>query len=488
MAGGSDYESLDAVGLAALIARKELSAAEVLEAAIARIEARNPALNAVVHTQFDTARAAVKAGLPAGPLHGVPYLLKDLYALDSGVPCSNGSRLYDGFVADHDTTLTQRLKAAGMVIVGRTNTPEFGLNMATEPVRWGPTRNPWNRDRSAGGSSGGAAAAVAARMVPAAHATDGGGSIRIPAANCGLFGLKPTRGRNPAGPDVGEGWSGLACGHTVSRSVRDSAAILDATSGPAPGDPYCAPQPAQPFLAEAGADPGRLRIALLTTAPGGEPVHPDCVAGAIAAAKLCESLGHHVEEAAPAIDAEQLGFAMRVIIGGNLRNGMDLRLHAMGREQRQGDVERITALWAQDARRHSAADYARALFLIHVLGRRFGAFFEKYDVLISPTLANPPLKLGATDMMSDDLDVYNAMLFTQIPFTPPFNATGCPAASLPLHWTKDGLPIGVQIGAGFGNEAVIFRLAAQIEAAQPWADRRPPDLAAVGAQSGAARG
>lgn len=481
MSGIADYESLDAVGLATLIARKELSAAEVLEAAIARIEARNPALNAVVHAQFDTARAAVKVGLPTGPLHGVPYLLKDLYALDSGVPCSNGSRLYDGFVPDHDTTLVARLKAAGMVIVGRTNTPEFGLNMATEPARWGPTRNPWDVAHSAGGSSGGAAAAVAARMVPAAHATDGGGSIRIPAANCGLFGLKPTRGRNPAGPDVGEGWSGLACGHTVSRSVRDSAAILDATSGPAPGDPYWAPPPARPFLAELGVDPGRLRIALLTTAPGGEPVHPECVAGAVGAAKLCESLGHHVEEAAPTIDAQQLAFAMRVIIGGNLRNGMDLRLQAMGREQRQGDVERITALWAQDARRHTAADYARALYIIHLLGRRFGAFFEKYDVLISPTLANPPLRLGATDMMSDDLDLYNAMLFTQIPFTPPFNATGCPAASLPLGWTRDGLPVGVQIGAGFGNEAVIFRLAAQIEAARPWADRRPPDLAPVGA-------
>jgi len=484
MSGIAEYESLDAVGLAALIARKELSAAEVLEAAIARIEARNPALNAVVHTQFDTARAAVKAGLPAGPLQGVPYLLKDLYALDSGVPCSNGSRLYDGFVADHDTTLVARLKAAGMVIVGRTNTPEFGLNMATEPVRWGPARNPWDLMRSAGGSSGGAAAAVAARMVPAAHATDGGGSIRIPAANCGLFGLKPTRGRNSAGPDVGEGWSGLAAGHTVSRSVRDSAAILDITAGPAPGDPYWAPPPARPFRDEVGADPGRLRIALMTATPSGEKVHPECIAAAVNAAKLCETLGHHVEEAAPAIDAQQLAFAMRVIIGANLRNGMDLRLQALGREQRQGDVERITALWAQDARRHASTDYARALLLIHMLGRRFGAFFEKYDLLISPTLANPPLKLGATDMMSDDLDLYNAMLFTQIPFTPPFNATGCPAASLPLHWTGDGLPIGVQIGAGFGNEAVILRLAAQIETAQPWADRRPPGLPAAG---GAAR-
>ncbi|GIL00015.1 MAG: 6-aminohexanoate-cyclic-dimer hydrolase [Alphaproteobacteria bacterium] len=479
MAGFVEYESYDAVGLAGLIARKEVAAAEVLEAAIARIEARNPAINAVVHRQYDSARDAVKTGLPPGPLCGVPYLLKDLYVLETGMPCSNASRLYDGFVADHDSTLTERLKRAGMVIVGRTNTPEFGINMATEPVRWGPTRNPWNRARSAGGSSGGAAAAVAARMVPAAHATDGGGSIRIPAANCGLFGLKLTRGRNPAGPDVGEGWSGLAGGHCVTVSVRDSAAILDATGGPAPGDPYCAPAPARPFREEVGADPGRLRIALMTAAPGGGAVHKDCAAAALAAGKLCEELGHHVEEAAPEIDFHSLVWAMSVIIGGNLRNGMDLRLKALGREQREGDVEAITALWAQDARRRSAADYARAILIVHTIGRRMGAFFERYDALISPTLANPPLPLGATDMMSDDLDSYNAMLFTQIPFTPPFNASGCPAASLPLHWTADGLPVGVQIGARFGDEATILRLAAQIEAARPWRGRVPSGLAAV---------
>ena len=476
MAGFPEYESFDAVGLAALIARKEVSPAEVLKAAIARIEARNPALNAVVHTQFDSARAAAKAGLPPGPLHGVPYLLKDLYALDTGVPVSNGSHLYDGFVADHDSTIVERLKAAGMVMVGRTNTPEFGLNMATEPVRWGPTRNPWNHPPGGGGGAGGAAAAVAARMVPAAHATDGGGSIRIPAANCALFGLKPTRARNPVGPDVGEGWSGLACGHTVSLSVRDSAAILDATSGPAPGDPYWAPPPARPFIEEVGADPGRLRIALMTAAPGGVEVHRDCVAGAVETARLCESLGHHVEEAALPIDAEALAFAMRVIIGGNLRNGLDLRLQGLGREQRQGDVERITALWAQDARRYSSADYARALFVIHGVGRRFGAFFGKYDVVISPTLAQPPLKLGATDMMSDDLETYHAMLFNRIPFTPPFNVTGCPAASLPLHWSADGLPVGVQVGAGFGDEATILRRAAHRETARPWLGRRPDGL------------
>jgi amidase/6-aminohexanoate-cyclic-dimer hydrolase len=479
MAGFKEYESYDAVGLAELIAGKQVSAAEVLEAAIARIEARNPSINAVVHRQFDAARDAVKRGLPAGPLCGVPYLLKDLYVLETGEPSSNGSRLYDGFVADHDSTLTERLKRAGMVIVGRTNTPEFGINMATEPLRWGPTRNPWSLKHSAGGSSGGAAAAVAARMVPAAHATDGGGSIRIPAANCGLFGLKVTRGRNPAGPDVGEGWSGLAGGHCVSLSVRDSAAILDATSGPAPGDPYWAPPPARPFREEVGADPGRLRIALMTEAPGGGAVHEECATAARGAATLCAELGHHVEEAAPDVDFEALVWAMGVIIGGNLRNSMNLRLKALGREQRQGDVESITALWAQDARRHTAADYAGAVLIVHTIGRRMGAFFGRYDALISPVLANPPLPLGATDMTGDDLDAYNSMLFSQIPFTPPFNLAGCPAASLPLHWTGAGLPVGVQIGARFGDEATILRLASQLEAARPWRDRRPAGLAAV---------
>jgi amidase/6-aminohexanoate-cyclic-dimer hydrolase len=473
MAAFKDYESYDALGLAELIARKKVSAEEVLEAAIDRLEALNPRINAVVHKMYDQARATLKAGLPTSPLAGVPFLLKDLYAWCAGAPVGNGSHLHDGFVADHDYTLVERYKHAGLVILGRTNTPEFGLNAATEPVAYGPTRNPWNLGRSAGGSSGGAAAAVAAGMVPAAHATDGGGSIRIPAANCGLVGLKPTRARNPAGPVVGEGWSGLAIGHVVSRSLRDSAALLDATAGPAPGDPYWAPPPARPFLKEVGAPPGRLRIALYTKPVSGVPVHADCVAGAEAAARLCEELGHEVREAAPQFDWEGLGWAMQVIIGGNLRNGIDLRLAGLGRELRPGDVERVTAEWYELGGTFTARDYARAIMVVHGVGRRFGAFFADHDVLLSPTLAEPPLPLGATDMMKNDLKSYNEKLFRLIPFTPPFNVAGGPAISLPLHWTADGLPVGVQFGAGFGNEAALFRLAAQIEAARPWRDRRP---------------
>jgi amidase len=474
MAAFKEYANYDALGLAELIQRKQAGAGEVLEAAIERIEAVNPKLNAVVQKMYDIARDTHANGLPQGPLAGVPFLLKDLYTWYKGAPVGNGSHLYDGFIADHDFTIVERYKAAGLVILGRTNTPEFGLNAATEPKVNGPTRNPWNPGHSAGGSSGGAAAAVASRMVPAAHATDGGGSIRIPAANCGVVGLKPSRARNPAGPDVGEGWSGLAGGHVVSRSVRDNAALLDASSGPAPGDPYWAPPPARPFLQEVGTAPGRLRIALITKAPSGVPVHGECTKAASDAARLCQELGHSVEEAMPEVDSDALAWAMQVIIGGNLRNAVELRLKGLGRELRQGDLETITALWAERALKYTATDYARAIFITHRLGRSFGQFFQRYDVLLSPVLAEPPLPLGSTDMMGNDLDAYNERLFRLIPFTPIFNMSGGPAISLPLHWTPEGLPVGVQFGADFGNEAVLFRLAAQLEAAKPWRDKLPP--------------
>ncbi len=474
MAVFKEYGNYDALGLAELIAQKQVKPEEVLEAAIERIEATNPKINAVVQKQYDDARAVIAAGLPNGPLRGVPYLLKDLYTWQKGARVGNGSRIYDAFVADHDFTLVERYKAAGLVILGRTNTPEFGLNAATEPVVNGPTRNPWNLGRSAGGSSGGAAAAVAAGMVPAAHGTDGGGSIRIPAANCGVFGLKPNRARNPAGPDVGEGWSGLACGHAITRTVRDSAAFLDASSGPAAGDPYWAPPPSRPFLLEVGDEPGKLRIAVMKKAVGDIPVHPECINGVEAAAKLCADLGHHVDEAAPDFDFAALRWAMGVIMAANLRNALDFRLEALKREQRQGDVERITELWAEQARKMTARDYARAIVIVHGVGRRFGAFFRDHDLLLSPTVAEPPLPLGSTDMMGNDLDAYNERLFRLIPFTPQFNVSGGPAASLPLHWTADGLPVGIQLGADFGNEALLFRVAAQLEAARPWKDKRPP--------------
>ncbi|MDJ0950339.1 MAG: amidase [Alphaproteobacteria bacterium] len=474
MAVFPEYDQYDAVGLAELIAGQEISAREVLEAAIGRVEALNPAVNAVIHPMFDHAEAALADGLPDGPLAGVPYLLKDLYILCRGAPTRNGSRFFADHVADHDSTLTERLKAAGLVILGKTNTPEFGISAATEPVAHGPTRNPWDPARSAGGSSGGAAVAVASGMVPAAHATDGGGSIRIPASCCGLFGLKLTRARNPAGPDIGEGWSGLASGHAVTRTVRDSAALLDVTHGPATGDPYHPPPPARPFLEEVGADPGRLRIAVTTDLDPRAEIDPVCVAAVEDAARLCEGLGHTVEDAAPSYDAAAMRWAFHIIVGGNLHNALALREQAVGRERRDGDVERITDIWADEGASASAGDYARAIQVVHAIGRSFGRFFERYDILLSPTLAGPPVPLGSFDMMGDDLSRYNEVLMAHIPFTPPFNAAGCPAMSVPLAWSEDGLPVGVQFGAGFGHEAVLFRLAAQLEAARPWRDRRPP--------------
>jgi len=469
-----EYEDYDALGLAALIRRREVRAEEVLEAAIERIEARNPRLNAVVHKTYEEVPRAARARVSNGPLAGVPYLLKDLYVLLAGAPTTNGSRLFADFVADHDSTITERLRAAGLVILGKTNTPEFGLNMSTEPALFGPTRNPWNMARSAGGSSGGSAAAVAAGVLPAAHATDGGGSIRIPAAHCGLFGLKPTRARNPAGPDVGEGWSGLSVGHAVTRSVRDSAALLDATHGPAPGDPYHAPPPARTFLAEVGAEPGRLRIALMTGGRLGEPVDPECVRAAEEAAKLCQELGHAVEEGAPEYDAEAMRSAVRVIIAANVRNTLNLRGAVRGRPAEEREVEPVSWRFALEGGRIAAADYARAIQILHTTGRRLAAFFERYDLVLSPTLAQPPLPLGTTSMATDDHDRYFTDLFDRLPFTPLFNVSGHPAVSVPLGWTADGLPVGVQFGARFGDEATLLRIASQLERAKPWAGRRPP--------------
>jgi amidase len=469
----SDYQAHDAIGLAALIRNKQVSAQEVLETAIARVEAANPAINAVVHKMYDAARAAVVAGLPDGPLAGVPFLIKDVGSLCKGAPCSNGSRLFEGFIAAADDTIIERYRAAGLVIIGRTNSPELALAPTTEPVAHGPTRNPWDLTRSPGGSSGGAAAAVAARMVPAAHATDGGGSIRIPAANCGLFGLKPTRARTPSGPLVGEGWGSMLVAHALTRSVRDSAALLDAVAGPAPGDPYWAPPQERPYLEEVGQDPGRLRIAITTESPTGGEVHPECIAAASAAAKLCADLGHRVTEAAPSFDMESTRWARDVVISASLRNEIDARLGALGRPLRAGDLERITALQAERGARYSARDYVRAMAILHGIGRRFAAFFAGYDVLLSPVASQPPERLGTSDMMSDDAEAFVSHLFHLICFTRQFNVTGGPAASIPLHWTPEGLPVGVQFAADFGKEALLFRLAAQLEEARPWRDRRP---------------
>jgi amidase/6-aminohexanoate-cyclic-dimer hydrolase len=468
-----EYEDRDALGLAAWVRAGEVSPQELLEAAVSRVEERNPALNAVVLRAFEEGRKAIEAGLPEGPLRGVPWLLKDLHAAWKGLPLTNGSRFFADAVSDYDAEIVQRYRRAGLVLFGRTASPEFGLTSTTESTLYGATRNPWRLDHSAGGSSGGASAAVAAGIVPAANASDGGGSIRIPASCCGLFGLKPTRARVPAGPTRGEGWSGMSTAHAVTRSVRDSAVLLDAVAGPATGDPYWAPPPARPFLAEVGADPGRLRIAVQTHAFNGAPVDPECVAAARDAAELCRGLGHEVEEAALAVDPQLLATSAGTIISAHVRATLLERAAELGRDAAPDDVEPLTWLMAEGAKQLGASDYANALRGIHALGREVSVFLERFDLILTPTMATPPLPIGRLSLSRADLPGLLADIPLTIGFTQLFNASGHPAMSVPLCWSAAGLPIGVQFAARFGDEATLFRLAAQLETARPWFDRRP---------------
>lgn len=464
-------DSLDATDLAALVRSRQITAGELTEAAIARIERLNPAINAVVTPMLDLARAAVAAGLPEGPFTGVPFLLKDLLAQCEGVPMKAGSRLLEHFVPRRDSEIVSRYRRAGLVILGKTNLPEFGYTPSTESVLHGPCRNPWNTAHGAGGSSGGAAAAVAARMVPMAHAGDGGGSIRIPAACCGVFGMKPTRGRITLAPTFGDVQNGLASEHAITRSVRDSAALLDATEGPAPGDPYVAPPKSRPYLDEAGTNPGRLRIALQTHSPIGSPVHADCIAAAKDAAALCERLGHTVEEAAPDIDGHAVSEAFGVLWAGGAAQTLDTIARMRQRPIGLDEVEPLTWALYELGKQTSASAYLIAVAAIQRIARRVARFMESYDVWLTPTLARPPVRLGefAPDPANPIEAFHRAGEY--IPFTPIVNATGQPAMSVPLYWNAEGLPIGVHFIGRFGDEALLFRLAGQLEIAQPWADR-----------------
>ncbi len=467
-----EYREHDATALAGLVAKREVSAKDVLEAAIARAEQINPAINAIVHKQYDKARKAIAAGLPQGPLGGVPYLIKDLAFYDKGEPARLGSSLFKDYVADHDSVYVARCKKAGLVIMGRSATPEFGLNPNTEPRLHGSCRNPWNLEYSAGGSSGGAAAAVAAGILPVAHATDGGGSIRIPAAQCGLFGLKPSRGRMTLAPDVGEAWAGLSVGHVVSRSVRDSALLLDCTAGYEPGDPYAAPTPEGTFVAALARPPGKLRIALMLKDHRGAKLHPECEKAVQGAAKLCASLGHMVEEADPPLDLVALRPMNATIAATNTARAMSLRWKALGREPDAKDVEAGT--WAAYNRglKVGAVDYIEAVAAAHAAGRKLAAFLTGYDVILSTVLAGPPPKLGYFDQ-NGDVATFAERVNTYLSVTPLHNATGTPAMSVPLHWTADGMPVGVHFAGRYGEEATLLRLAAQLEQAQPWFARVP---------------
>ena len=479
MAGFADYEAYDALGLADLVRRRKVTPEALLDAAIARVEARNPTINAVVLPLYDHARKAIADGLPDGPLRGVPYLLKDLTASLAGVRTMRGSRFFaDTPPAAADSEHVRRLKQAGLVVFGRTSTCELGLSLTCEPQLYGPTRNPWDPTRISGGSSGGAAAATGARIVPIAHASDGFGSIRAPAACCGLVGLKPTRARNTMAPYLGEGLGGLSTEHAVTLSVRDSAALLDATAGPGPGDPYAAPPPARPFLAEVTTPPGRLRIAWTLRTPNDAPVDPASATLVREIARTCADLGHEVIEADPDIDREAVVPTFLTLAAAN--SAVNVRSHpTAGRPPRRGEVENVTFDTAARGERISAQDYVRATQTAHRLGRQMAAFHRIHDVLLTPALATPgAVKLGWIDMMLEDVDEYWRRVFAFSPFTVWFNITGQPAIVLPVGSTAAegaprGLPLAIQLAGRFGDEATLFRLAGQLEAARPWFDRKP---------------
>ena len=471
MAGFTDYEAYDALGLAALVRQGKTSPLELLDAAIARVEARNPVVNAVVMPLYDHARRAIAAGLPDGPFTGVPFLVKDLTAPVAGVRMTRGSRDFAAAPpAATDSEHVARLKRAGLVIFGRTNTCELGLSLTCEPVLHGPTRNPWDPALISGGSRGGAAAAVAARLLPVAHATDGFGSIRAPAACCGLVGLKPTRARNTFAPYAGEGLAGCSAEHAVTLSVRDSAALLDATHGAGAGDPYAAPAPPGPYLEEVAREPGRLRIAWTAKAPNGVPVEAECLRALHETATLCAALGHEVAEADPAIDAEAVVPTFLTLVAAN--TVVNLASHPAGRPAGPADVERATWATAQRGERLTAADYVRATQAAHRLGRQMAAFHAGWDVLLTPGLASLPVRLGWLDMMLEDVDEYWRRVFAFSPFTVWFNLTGQPAMMLPLG-VSGPLPVAVQLVGRFGDEGTLFRLAGQLERARPWRERRP---------------
>ncbi len=466
------YADLDATELARLVGRGELSALEVLEEAVERAERVNPRLNALVYPWYDHARQRVREGLPQGPFHGVPFLLKDLYQDYGGQKQSNGCRALAGTVAGQDGEMVSRYKAAGLSIFGRTASPEFGLSTTTESALHGQTRNPWNPELTSGGSSGGASSMVAAGVLPMANASDGGGSIRVPASCTGLFGLKPTRGRNPMGPLVGEGWSGLATVHAISRSVRDSALLLDCTAGPDVGAPYWAEPPERPFAEELGREVAGMKAAILREAWFGVETHPDCLEAVDRAAELCRGLGLEVEEASLPIPRELLDADMQIIYA-NARETVELVEQVLGRPATEEDVEKNNLAMARRDR-STGADYVRALNGIHALGRLVARFFLDFDLLVTPTMPVPPMPLGLLSPSREDAGAQWRDVMRTIAFTSVFNASGNPAASVPLHWNRDGLPIGVQFVAPYGGEAALFRIASALEEAAPWAHRRPP--------------
>ena len=491
----AEYGNHDALGLAELVRTGQVSPTELLDEALARTAAVNPRINAVIHLMEARAREAIAAGLPEGPFRGVPFLIKDLMTAYAGEPMRCGSRLFRDFIPAADEELTRRYKAAGLVIFGKTNTPELGVSNVTEPELFGPTRNPWNLERTSSGSSGGSAAAVAARIVPAANANDGGGSIRTPASNCGLVGLKPSRGRNPTGPQLPDVWFGFIGEHAVTRSVRDSAALLDATCGDYPQQLMKLPPPPRPYLDEVATPPGRLRIAFSFDPGLGKVLHPENRKALEATTAGLDRLGHEIVEVHLPLPPESFVECYASLVSADVAATLRMAKTIVGREATSDDVELATWVLARMGEAQSAADVASAMWTMQTFSRQWLAWSSAFDVLLTPTVGVPPMPIGAyrlSALQRQGLKLLTALpagallsqrskvveafepVFEASPYTMVANVTGQPSMSLPLHWTADGLPMGMLFTARIGDEATLFRLAAQLEQAMPWGGRIAP--------------
>jgi len=494
----AEYDATDALGLAELVRTGQVSPAELLDEALARTAQVNPKINAIIHLMESRAREAIAAGLPEGPFRGVPFLLKDLIAAYAGEPMRGGSRLFKDFVPAEDEELTLRYRAAGLVIFGKTSTPELGLTNVTEPELFGPTRNPWNLERTPGGSSGGSAAAVAARIVPAANGSDGGGSIRTPASNCGLVGLKTSRGRNPMGPRAHELWWGFDSQHAITRTVRDCAGLLDATAGDYPQQLTRLPAPARPYLEETQRDPGRMRIAFSYDAGLGRVLHPENRKALEATTRALDRLGHEIVEVNLPLPTEAFIDGYASLIAADVAATLRGAAAIVGREVGRDDVELATWILAKIGEAQSAADVTAALWSMQLFSRRWLGWSSAFDVLLTPTVGLPPLPIGAYKLSSlqrqglkllaslpagallsqrSKITEAFVQVFEAAPYTMVANVTGQPSMSLPLHWTDEGLPMGLLFTADIGDEATLIRLAAQLEQAMPWRDRRPSIVA-----------
>ncbi|MEM9178533.1 MAG: amidase [Pseudomonadota bacterium] len=471
-----NYADYDATGLAELVRQKEVSPGELLNAAVSRAEAAQKELNCFSAMFPHVAEGQIANGLPDGPFAGVPMAVKDLGFEIKGQPITNGSLAFKGNIATHDNVMCDRYKAAGFTLFGQTTSPEFGLTTTTESLLYGATRNPWDTSRTSGGSSGGASAACAAGVIPLAHASDGGGSIRIPAGCTGLFGMKPSRGRTPMGPATTEGWNGQSTVHAVSRSVRDNAALLDATHGREIGSRYVAPEPESSFLSALDSDPKPLKMALWTTAPNGTTPDPDAQAGLDATRALLESLGHHVEEAGPQLDGEVLGKSLVMTVSAAIAMVMEARGEALGRQLGPDDMEPVTARFVEFGNSIPMKELMKATQASITAGLQYEHFLVDggYDMVLSPTMSRVPDKIGVLSLAPDDIDAYTLAATTFAPWCAISNQAGSAAMSVPLHWTAENLPIGMMFGARCGNEWELYQLAGQLERAAPWADRRPP--------------